>query len=147
MGLGASTKYQDTVFSLFNPLNFASRIRDVFHPPVKDILDGFEGSVKPGEMLLVLGKPGSGCSTLLKVLANERKGYKYIYGDISYDGISPSAMEKRYRGDIAYVPEDDFHFPSLTVRQTLVSQTLLCPLGDNMLFRWFQRPLAFPVYA
>lgn len=120
VGLGASVKYQETIFSIFNPFNIISKIRDVIHPPIKDILNGFEGSVKPGEMLLVLGRPGSGCSTFLKVLANERKGYKYIFGDVSYDGISPTIMNNRYRGDIAYVPEDDIHFPSLTVRQTLV---------------------------
>ncbi|GJJ10736.1 hypothetical protein Clacol_004963 [Clathrus columnatus] len=114
VGLGASVKYQETIFSLFSPFNIADKIRNKIHPPVKDILTGFEGSVKPGEMLLVLGRPGSGCSTFLKVLANERKGFEHVYGEISYDGISPTTMERHYRGDIAYVPEDDIHFPSLT---------------------------------
>jgi ATP-binding cassette, subfamily G (WHITE), member 2, PDR len=38
------------------------------------ILDGCEGKVEPGEMLLVLGPPGSGCSTLLKTLAGRTEG-------------------------------------------------------------------------
>lgn len=36
-----------------------------------NILRDFEGVVEKGEMLLVLGPPGSGCSTLLKSLAGE----------------------------------------------------------------------------
>lgn len=42
--------------------------------PLKTILDSSSGCVKPGEMLLVLGRPGSGCTTLLKLLANRRMG-------------------------------------------------------------------------
>jgi len=37
-----------------------------------DILKNFRGVAKPGEMVLVLGKPGSGCTTFLKVIANQR---------------------------------------------------------------------------
>ena len=36
-----------------------------------DILRDFEGLIKAGEMLIVLGPPGSGCSTLLKSLCGE----------------------------------------------------------------------------
>ena len=73
-------------------------------------------------MLLVLGKPGSGCSTFLKVLANQHSGYKAVEGEISYDGLSPAYMRKHYRGDLGYSPEDDIHLPMLTVRQTLVGR-------------------------
>ena len=39
-----------------------------------DILRNFEGVVEEGELLLVLGPPGSGCSTLLKAIAGETAG-------------------------------------------------------------------------
>jgi ATP-binding cassette subfamily G (WHITE) protein 2 (PDR) len=39
-----------------------------------DILRNFEGVVEQGELLLVLGPPGSGCSTLLKTIAGETAG-------------------------------------------------------------------------
>ena len=39
------------------------------------ILRNFEGLVKSGEMLVVLGRPGSGCSTLLKTIAGETSGF------------------------------------------------------------------------
>jgi len=71
-------------------------------------------------MLLVLGKPGSGCTSFLKVLANQRETFHAVQGQVSYDGISPEYMVKHYRGDLGYSPEDDIHFPTLTVRETLV---------------------------
>ena len=67
----------------------------------------------------MLGRPGSGCTTLLKTLANRRKEYYGVHGDVYYDSISPTDMYNRYRGDVQYCPEDDIHFPTLTVEQTL----------------------------
>lgn len=64
---------QENVLSQFNKFQQAKEARN--KAPLKTILDSSSGCVKPGEMLLVLGRPGSGCTTLLKVLANKRKGY------------------------------------------------------------------------
>ena len=36
-----------------------------------------------------------------------------------YDSLSPEQVEAHYRGDVQYCPEDDVHFPTLTVDQTL----------------------------
>ncbi|TNY24740.1 putative SNQ2-ABC transporter [Rhodotorula diobovata] len=94
-------------------------IKAARHPKTKVILDEFTGCVKPGEMLLVLGRPGSGCSSFLKTLACQTDSFKEIDGTISYDGATPQEMAKHYRGDLAYLPEDDHHLPHLTVGQTL----------------------------
>ena len=52
-----------------------------------EILRGCDGAIKAGEMLLVLGRPGSGCSTLLKTLAGELHGLKVVSGsNITYHG-------------------------------------------------------------
>ena len=51
VGLGASASYQPTLGSTLNPLQILDVIKRIRHPPVKDILSGFEGCVKPGEML------------------------------------------------------------------------------------------------
>ena len=40
----------------------------------RHIIQDFEGIIRPGEMLLVLGRPGSGCSTFLKTLAGYANG-------------------------------------------------------------------------
>ena len=57
---------------------------------------------KPGEMVLVLGCPGSGCTTFLKAIANERAEYSFVSGDVCYAGIDAAEMRKTYKGEIAY---------------------------------------------
>lgn len=42
-----------------------------------------------------------------------------VTGSIDYSGLCPDEVRKHYRSAVAYVPEDDVHFPTLTVRQTL----------------------------
>lgn len=64
---------QENFASQFNALRQIRESRS--RPELRTILDSSRGCVKPGEMLLVLGRPGSGCSTLLRMLANKRKGY------------------------------------------------------------------------
>ena len=70
-------------------------------------------------MLLVLGRPGSGCSTFLKVLGNQRFGYVSVDGDVTYGGTDAKQMAKNFRGEVLYNPEDDLHYATLTVKQTL----------------------------
>ncbi|KAI0318679.1 pleiotropic drug resistance ABC transporter [Amylostereum chailletii] len=118
-GLNTSSSYQSTFGSVFDPRTALSAWSRLRHPPVRNILQGFEGLVRPGEMLLVLGSPGSGCSTLLKVLANQRHEYHSVHGEVLYDSFSPADVEAHFRGDVIYSPEDDVHFPTLTVDQTL----------------------------
>ncbi|KAI9794987.1 MAG: hypothetical protein M1816_000007 [Peltula sp. TS41687] len=73
----------------------------------------------PGEMVLVLGKPGAGCSTFLKVIANQRSGYSEIGGSVRYGPLEARAFAEHYRGEVLYNDEADIHLPSLTVGQTL----------------------------
>ena len=53
------------------------------------------------------------------MLANQRGEYYSVTGDVHYDSLSPDDVEKHYRGDVQYCPEDDVHFPTLTVEETL----------------------------
>lgn len=119
VGLGASASYQPTLGSTLNPLGIVEGIQAARHPHTRDILSGFEGVVYPGEMMLVLGRPGSGCTTLLKTLANQRGEYHAFEGDVHFDSLSHRDIFKNYRGDVVYCPEDDVHFPTLTVEQTI----------------------------
>ncbi|GLB42433.1 putative ABC transporter superfamily, ABCG family. PDR (TC 3.A.1.205) subfamily protein [Lyophyllum shimeji] len=119
VGLGTTASYQPTVGSLFDPRSIIEKIQTLRNPPVRDIISGFEGVVRPGEMLLVLGRPGSGCTTFLKTLANHRDEFYSVKGDVHYDSFTPEDIAKHYRGDVQYCPEDDVHFPTLTVKQTL----------------------------
>ena len=84
-----------------------------------DILKNFRGVVRPGEMVLVLGRPGSGCTTFLKVIANQRFGYTGIDGEVLYGPYDSKTFAKYYRGEAVYNGEEDIHHASLTVGQTL----------------------------
>ncbi|RSM17280.1 hypothetical protein CDV31_003835 [Fusarium ambrosium] len=112
----ADAAIHENVLSQLNPIRTLQRLRR--RPTSRTILDNSHGCVKPGEMLLVLGRPGSGCSTLLNVLANQRNGYSSVSGDVHY-GSMDATEAKRYRGQIILSSEDEIFFPSLTVGQTM----------------------------
>lgn len=61
--------------------------------PEKTILNSFDGILKSGEMLIVLGRPGSGCSTLLKTITGELHGLN-MHKDavIHYNGMYSSKL-------------------------------------------------------
>jgi ATP-binding cassette subfamily G (WHITE) protein 2 (SNQ2) len=73
----------------------------------RPLLHNFNGSAKPGEMVLVLGRPGSGCSTFLKAISNEHAGFISVDGHVEYAGLDSAAFKKRYKGEVAYNQEDD----------------------------------------
>jgi ATP-binding cassette, subfamily G (WHITE), member 2, SNQ2 len=70
-------------------------------------------------MVLVLGRPGSGCSTFLKALACQTDGYSKVEGEVSYGGLGSDQVKKNYRDQVIYNPENDIHYATLTVKQTL----------------------------
>lgn len=51
VGLGATARHQPTFSSTFNPVDILRSVLGLRHPALRDILDGFEGVVRPGEML------------------------------------------------------------------------------------------------
>lgn len=119
-GYGSATDYQKDVSNVW--LEVASLARQALgHKGTKiDILRDFDGVVRKGEMLVVLGPPGSGCTTFLKAIAGETAG---IYIDdksyFNYQGISAKEMHTHHRGEAIYTAEVDVHFPMLTVGETL----------------------------
>ncbi|KAK2626069.1 hypothetical protein QTJ16_004331 [Diplocarpon rosae] len=84
-----------------------------------NLLQDFRGLVHPGEMVLVLGRPGAGCTTFLKVIANQRFGYAGVDGEVLYGPFDAATFAREYRGEAVYNQEDDVHHPTLTVGQTL----------------------------
>ncbi|GAA6000108.1 hypothetical protein JCM10207_006055 [Rhodosporidiobolus poonsookiae] len=119
-GKGSGLAYGSSVTGAFMAIpSLPKSIAAARHPKRKVILDDFTGTVRPGEMLLVLGRPGSGCSSFLKTLSANTESFTSVEGTVSYDGITPKEMAKNHRGDVAYLPEDDHHLPHLTVNETL----------------------------
>ncbi|KFY27828.1 hypothetical protein V493_03280 [Pseudogymnoascus sp. VKM F-4281 (FW-2241)] len=120
-GFGSGTDYQKTVGNvLLQAFGMAKKLFGQGKPGKIDILRNMEGVVNHGEMLVVLGPPGSGCSTFLKTIAGETHGF-YIddKSQINYQGIEPKQMHNDFRGEAIYTAEVDVHFPMLTVGQTL----------------------------
>jgi ATP-binding cassette subfamily G (WHITE) protein 2 (PDR) len=127
--------YQKTVSNM--PLSWAGAIRDKISGRKRkvQILNGIDGVLDAGEMLVVLGPPGSwvypkptpdytdalsGCSTMLKTIAGEMNGiYLEEESELNYRGITPKQMLSQFRGEAIYTAEVDVHFPKLTVGDTL----------------------------
>ena len=115
-GVGADAAFNENALSQFNiPLH----IKEGRHAaPLKTILEDSHGCVKPGEMLLVLGRPGAGCTSLLKLLSNRRLGYAEVNGSVSFGSMDTKEAE-HYRGQIVMNIEEEIFFPTLTVGQTI----------------------------
>jgi len=81
LGYGSEFTHQNTVGTAATGiLRIGDTIRQLRHPPIKTILHSMDGVVQEGEMLLVLGKPGAGATTLLKAIAGETRGYADVSG-------------------------------------------------------------------
>ncbi|KAI1855207.1 hypothetical protein JX265_006651 [Neoarthrinium moseri] len=120
--ISADAAIHESVASQFN---IPKLIQESRHkPPLKTILDDSHGCVKPGEMLLVLGRPGSGCTTLLSLLANRRHGYSSVSGDVHYGSMDAKQAE-HYCGQIVMNTEEELFYPTLTVGQTMDFATRL----------------------
>lgn len=119
-GFGAATDYQKSVGNvMLEVVGMARKLMGTGQRRI-DILRNFDGLVLPGEMLVVLGPPGSGCSTFLKTIAGETHGFNIEKDSyINYQGISYTDMHKHFRGEAIYTAELDVHFPQLTVAETL----------------------------
>lgn len=55
---------------------------------------GFDGLLLPGEMCLVLGRPGSGCSSFLMSITNNRETFLKTTGDVRYAGIEAEVRRR-----------------------------------------------------
>lgn len=118
---GVDSAIKDNSLSQFNLLGHIRKARQ--NTPVKTILNNSHGCVKPGEMLLVLGRPGAGCTSLLKILANRRLGYS-IEGNVHF-GSMDHFEAAQYRGQIMMNTEEEIFFPTLTVGDTMDFATRL----------------------
>ncbi|KAJ7609287.1 ABC-transporter extracellular N-terminal-domain-containing protein [Mycena polygramma] len=101
-GVGSPTDYKKTVGNVW--LEAVSAVRGVLGmgdgKRKIQILRDFDGLVKSGELLVVLGRPGSGCSTFLKTIAGLTHGFTVApTSDIQYQGIPARVMHKDFRGE------------------------------------------------
>jgi ATP-binding cassette subfamily G (WHITE) protein 2 (PDR) len=90
-GFGTASDYQRTVGNtILQVIGIFRKVAGVGQRRI-DILQKFEGVVYAGEMLVVLGPPGSGCTTFLKTISGETHGF-FVDKDsyLNYQGKMPT---------------------------------------------------------
>ncbi|EQC32363.1 hypothetical protein SDRG_10110 [Saprolegnia diclina VS20] len=87
----------------------------------KDVLHPMTGVFKPRTTTLLLGQPGSGKSSLMKLLSAQFLMAKNITvgGQITYNGSPLEALRAKVPQFASYVHQRDYHYATLTVKETL----------------------------
>jgi len=125
-GGDSESEFLETVTNIFlAPVALFQRILSGKKPLEKTILHGINGVIQEGEMLLVLGRPGSGCTTLLKTLSGFTETFHGWSGEITYAGLPVATMKQDHRGDLVYNAEGTFIFSS-----NMPSPANLCVAAD-----------------
>lgn len=105
-GTGAALQLQQTVGSFLQAPLRPGELFSFGKKQPKTILHSFDGMLQSGELLIVLGRPGSGCSTLLKTITGQLHGLSLGEGTtIHYNGIPQKKMIKEFKGETTYNQE------------------------------------------
>ena len=93
--------------TLANPVTWFSR-KEI---PSRAILQCLTGTIREGEMLMIVGRPGSGCTTVLKALSNMRDEYLRMEGDVWYGSMDASTARRNRPNQVAFVGMRVSHTP------------------------------------
>jgi ABC-type transport system involved in cytochrome bd biosynthesis fused ATPase/permease subunit len=86
-------------------------------PSGRGLIEDLSFFVVPKMMLLILGTPGSGKTTIANVLSGKISPGKITQGRIRFSG---EPMDKKnHHNRVAHVKQDDIHYAELTVDETL----------------------------
>ncbi|KAA1476213.1 hypothetical protein DENSPDRAFT_843114 [Dentipellis sp. KUC8613] len=88
----------------------------------RTILDGIQGSVRPGQVMAIMGASGAGKSTFLDILARKRKRGA-VSGVTLVNGREVSDAE--FRKVVGFVDQEDTLMSTLTVYETVLYSALL----------------------
>uniref|UniRef100_M4BPN9 ABC transporter domain-containing protein n=1 Tax=Hyaloperonospora arabidopsidis (strain Emoy2) TaxID=559515 RepID=M4BPN9_HYAAE len=91
------------------------------HVTKRLVLDRVDAVFEPGTITLLLGQPGSGKTSLMKVLSGQFpiENNITLEGDVLYNGRAMNELLPKLPQLVAYVPQTDEHFPALSVEETL----------------------------
>jgi ABC-type multidrug transport system ATPase subunit len=89
----------------------------------KSVLSHVTGTVRPGELLAIMGASGAGKSTLLDILARKAKTGQ-VEGDMYINGRE-IPDEETFRRVVGYVDQEDTLLSTLTVYEAILYSALL----------------------
>lgn len=92
-------------------------------PSGKQVLSHITGTVRPGELLAIMGASGAGKSTLLDILARKAKT-GVVTGDMYINGRD-IPDEATFRRVVGYVDQEDTLLSTLTVYEAVLYSALL----------------------
>lgn len=104
-----------TVVNALNPLALRSHGFDT----ITDLAN-VNAVIEPGQMCLVLGKPGSGASEFIQLISGHNiDQFSEIEGKFQFNGMDYKDVMEQSKQSLVYSSEDDNHYPFLTVQQTV----------------------------
>ncbi|KAL9150243.1 hypothetical protein ABFS82_12G157100 [Erythranthe guttata] len=103
------------IYLKFSDVTYKVVLKGITSTVEKEILNGINGSVDPGEVLALMGPSGSGKTTLLSLLGG-RVNQPGHGGSVTYNDLP---FSKSLKSRIGFVTQDDVLFPHLTVKETL----------------------------
>ncbi|OJJ74654.1 hypothetical protein ASPBRDRAFT_119373 [Aspergillus brasiliensis CBS 101740] len=120
LGTRPNVHRQLTILGVFSSLLRPRETFSLDRKSPKNIIRNLNGVINNGELLLVLGQPGAGCSTVAKSLCGELQGLKLGSESlVHYSGIRHQQRPNNVKREMLYNSRTDKHFPHLTVGQTL----------------------------
>jgi ABC-type multidrug transport system ATPase subunit len=88
----------------------------------KNIISGVSGSVKPGQLMAIMGSSGAGKSTLLDILARRQK--RGTVGGITLVN-GREVPNSEFKRVVGFVDQEDTLMSTLTVYETVLYSALL----------------------
>jgi ABC-type multidrug transport system ATPase subunit len=88
----------------------------------RTILDSITGSVRPGQVLAIMGASGAGKSTLLDILARKHK-HGVVSGTTLVNGRE--VADAQFKQVMGFVDQEDTLMSTLTVYETVLYSALL----------------------
>ena len=102
------------------------------------VISGIDLTLKPGESLAVLGRNGTGKTTLLNTIIGVTR---HRGGSITLDGrdITATRPDRRAHAGIGWVPQERNIFKSLTVEENITAVARSGPWTLNRVYEMFPR--------
>jgi ABC-type multidrug transport system ATPase subunit len=88
----------------------------------RQVLSSISGTVRPGQIMAIMGASGAGKSTLLDILARRNKKGT-IQGEVLVNGRKIS--DEQYQRVVGFVDQEDTLMGTLTVYETVLNSALL----------------------